>query len=120
MRYAAARMKRRPTSLDALRESEARYRELFENATAPMATFTLDGRFTAINRAYEDILGFTREELIGQPLARVLTPAGGALAAERARRAAAGEKVPSTFEIEVRTKAGAVHPAEGSVAGIHG
>src|SRR5205823_6166825 len=108
----ARRAPRTPDTSAALRESEARYRELFQKATAPMATFSLDGRFTDVNQAYVEQLGFTREELIGQSLTIVLTPAGIALAADRQRLAAAGEPLPSTFEIETATKRGDIHLAQ--------
>lgn len=35
---------------DALREDEERYRDLFENASDAILTFTLDGIITAVNR----------------------------------------------------------------------
>jgi PAS domain-containing protein len=50
----------------ALRESEKRYRDLFENANDMMTTIALDGTFLAVNRKTEQLLGYSREELIGQ------------------------------------------------------
>ncbi len=42
---------------EALRASEARYRNLFENANDMIATFTLDGTITSVNRGLEVTLG---------------------------------------------------------------
>src|SRR5262245_36363358 len=92
---------------EALRESEARYRNLFENANDPIATFTLDGLITSVNRAAERLLGWSRAELIGQSYHTVVTPASMALVDERTRRFLAGEKLPSSlFEIELVSKDG--------------
>lgn len=57
----------------ALQRSEARYRDLFENATDLIATVDLDDRITAVNRAFVRALGYTQDELIGKPL-RDLVP----------------------------------------------
>ena len=57
-----------------LRESEERYRDLFENATDLIATVDLESRFTEVNTAFARALGYTREELVGRPLADVVPP----------------------------------------------
>src|SRR5205807_960593 len=44
----------------ALRESEERYRELFENANDIIYTQDLQGNFTSINRTGEQLTGYTR------------------------------------------------------------
>jgi PAS domain S-box-containing protein len=49
----------------ALMRSEARYRALFENARDIIYTRDLDGRFTSINRAGEEVTGYSREEILG-------------------------------------------------------
>ena len=57
-----------------LRQSERRYRDLFENATDLIATVDLESRFTDVNRAFARGLGYTRDELVGRPLAEVVPP----------------------------------------------
>ena len=53
----------------ALRHSEARYRDLFENATDLISAVDLDGLLTAVNEAFVSTTGYSREELIGMPIA---------------------------------------------------
>src|SRR5215510_10615999 len=68
-----------------LRESQGRYRDLSENAIDIIATFTLDQIITNVNRGAEVLLGWSREELVGQHVHKVATPASVALAEDRAR-----------------------------------
>ena len=49
----------------ALRESEERYRELFENAKDAVYVQDLDGNYLKINRAAEELSGYSREEIVG-------------------------------------------------------
>ncbi len=44
---------------EALQQSEARFRELFENATDLIYTTDFQGCFTSINKVGEDITGYT-------------------------------------------------------------
>jgi two-component system sensor histidine kinase/response regulator len=97
---------------EALRESEERYRNLFENANDAIVTFTLDGIVTSVNRGLEAMLGWSREELIGQHYSKFVTPASVALGQERTRRFLAGERLPSIFEGEQVRKDGRIVPVE--------
>jgi two-component system NtrC family sensor kinase len=54
--------------------SEARYRNLVETATDAIYTMDADGSFTSVNRATCEILGYSREELLGRPARRLLDP----------------------------------------------
>lgn len=51
---------------EALRESEERYRELFENAKDATYVHDLDGRYVSVNRAAEKLSGHTRHEINGR------------------------------------------------------
>jgi len=54
---------------EALRASEERYRDLFENANDMVFSLDLQGRFLPVNKAAERITGYAREELLGMNLA---------------------------------------------------
>ena len=51
---------------EALRESEERYRELFENAKDATYVHDLSGRYTSVNRAAEKLSGYTKGEILGK------------------------------------------------------
>jgi len=95
-----------------LRESEQRYRNLFENANDAIVTFTLEGTVTSVNRGLEAMLGWSREELLGQHYRKFVTPASVVLGQERTRRFLAGERLPSIFEGEMMGEDGRIIPVE--------
>ena len=98
---------------EAIRESEARYRSLFDNANDSILTFTLEGVVTSVNRAYERLTDWTRDELIGLNWDVLIAPVDRERMADRTRRALAGEKLPSQFEVRTLCKDGRVVPLEG-------
>jgi two-component system cell cycle sensor histidine kinase/response regulator CckA len=102
-----------PQTLEALRASEARYRDLFEHAEDLIFSCALDGTITSVNRAVERLLGWPREALIGQHESKILTPASIALGRERVHRSLAGERLPKLFELEAVRRDGSLVPLEG-------
>ncbi len=57
-----------------LRQSEERYRELFENANDIIYTHDLTGNFTSINKAAERITGYALQEILKMNIVQVLAP----------------------------------------------
>jgi PAS domain S-box-containing protein len=53
---------------DALRESEKKFRDLYDNAPLGYHEYNLEGRITNVNRTGLDMLGYTVEEVIGLPI----------------------------------------------------
>lgn len=58
---------------EAVRESEARYRTLFEATTEAVFLETLDGRVLDCNTAASQILGYSKEELLGLSVADLVS-----------------------------------------------
>src|SRR3989442_1653448 len=54
---------KRKQAEEALRKSEERWRSVFQNSAIGMALTDLNGRFIAVNRAYQEIVGYSEEEL---------------------------------------------------------
>jgi diguanylate cyclase (GGDEF)-like protein/PAS domain S-box-containing protein len=96
----------RARSGTAARESEDRYRDLFENANEPIGTVTMDDEITDVNRAFERVLGYDRGELIGTNLARYLTQRGLDEAHVATELKLSGEVKGTTFEQEFIAKDG--------------
>ncbi|HSD45816.1 MAG TPA: PAS domain S-box protein, partial [Pyrinomonadaceae bacterium] len=89
----------------AIRESEERYRELFENANDIIYTHDLQGNFTSLNRTGERITGYSREETMRMNVADVIAPEYLDLAREMIAHKAA-EHVSTVYEIDIISKKG--------------
>ena len=88
-----------------IRESEERYRELFENANDIIYTHDLEGNFTSLNRTGERITGYPREEAIKMNVADVIAPDYLNLAREMIAQKAS-QRVSTVYEIDIISKEG--------------
>jgi PAS domain S-box-containing protein len=95
----------------ALSTSEARYRELFENANDIIYTHDLQGYFTSINKAAAQLSGYTQAEALQMHIAQVVAPEHLALANQTTARQLAGA-TPPPYELAIRTKEGRQVPLE--------
>jgi diguanylate cyclase (GGDEF)-like protein/PAS domain S-box-containing protein len=89
----------------ALRETEERYRELFENASDLIYTHDLTGRFTSVNKAAELVTGYTAGELLQMNLSQIVAPEHLDLVRSMAHRELPGDERPRD-EIEIVAKDG--------------
>ncbi|HTH38258.1 MAG TPA: PAS domain S-box protein [Pyrinomonadaceae bacterium] len=113
---------------EALRESEIKYRDLFEYANDLIYTHDLQGNFTSLNRAGERITGYSRAEALKMNIAQVVAPGSVAAAREMTARKLA-EGLATTYEIDIVAKDGRIVSLElstrligepGKPAGIQG
>ncbi|NJD78188.1 MAG: PAS domain S-box protein [Candidatus Methanoperedens sp.] len=112
-----------------LKESEARYRELFENADDVMYTFDSKGFFQTINNAGLKALGATRDEIIGSHGSKWIAPDSMKIANERFMKLISGVSIDEMAIYEIVCKNGEHKWAElrtrpikegTKITGIHG
>lgn len=90
---------------DALRASEERFRELFENANDIVFVHDLHGQILAVNRAAERITGFSRSEILGSNFFQLISPESRELARDTVR-AHLGGGAPETIQLPMVSKSG--------------
>ncbi|MGH9793233.1 MAG: PAS domain S-box protein [Candidatus Acidiferrales bacterium] len=96
-----------------LRESEDRYRDLFENAHELIQVVAPDGSLLYVNRAWRETLGYKDHEVAGLSIFQVIHPESQEHCSGIFQRALQGEKL-ERVEVEFVTRAGARIFAEGS------
>ncbi|MEP7148606.1 MAG: PAS domain S-box protein [Acidobacteriota bacterium] len=95
----------RKRSQEALKESESRFRDLFENANDLIYTHDLQGKFTSLNRAGERITGYSRDEALNIHISALVAPEYLEYAQRMTLRKLVGE-IPSSYELEIKAKDG--------------
>jgi len=99
---------------EALRESEERYRDLFENANDLIQSVTPDGHFRYVNTAWRNVLGYSKEEVANLTLWDIIHPDYINHCREIFQKVMSGETANNVEAVFV-TKDGRVVPVEGSV-----
>ena len=108
LREAEARRDRKRTER-ALRESEARFKDLYDNAPLGYHEYNKEGRITQVNRTSLEMLGYEADEMIGQPVWTF--SANGGTVREEVQAKLAGRLPPGqTFERTFRRKNGSTFP----------
>jgi PAS domain S-box-containing protein len=100
-----------------LRESEARYRDLFDNASDLICVTDLEGSFVYVNRAWHDATGYSDEELRRMRLADLVPPEQCAALADAYARVLAGETV-EHLDLTFLTRAGSAVAVDGSAGSV--
>ena len=92
-------------------ESEARYRDCFENAKDAIYVHDLNGRYTMVNKAGEALIGYTREEILQMTIADVV-PRNCIEKIQTRLKKKLADHAPTIYEVEAIRKDGTRVPVE--------
>jgi PAS domain S-box-containing protein len=100
-------LKERQLALDALRESEEKYRTLVESAAEGMF-MVLDGSMMYANLTIADMLGYSKDDLTGMKAEDIFNTLEDSDENRYIQDLIRGNPVPERFEVQLKTKTGAV------------
>lgn len=89
-----------------LKESEKRYRELFEGANDLIYIHDLSGNFLSMNKAAERVFGYTQEEILKLDMKRVVAPDHLSIAAQMMEKKIKNNLKQTVYELNCLTKEG--------------
>lgn len=100
---------------DVLRESEEKYSVLVEKARDGVVIIQ-DGVYQFANRAFENLLGFSFQEVVGKPVEHLIAPAQKDLVKAYYAARMAGKNPPTRYEVGLARKDGSLCYGEISAA----
>lgn len=113
---------------EALRESEARHRQIVENALDIIYAIDVDGTVTSVNPAFEAVTGWPAARWVGSSYAELIHPEDLPVVRERFRKLARRTSIPPA-EVRILSKNGEYRTLElrtsaqfegNRVVGVHG
>ena len=108
-----AEMLERERATEKQRESEERYRDLFENSSDTIYTHDLDGSYRSINRAGERLLGYSRKQFCGLNFRDIIVPEDLPTAIENLRRKIESDaEETGPYDVRVRCRDGSLRWVE--------
>ena len=109
-----------------LKRQEEKYRSIIDNMQLGLVEVDLDYRVQYANQSYCQMIGYSAEELLGQPLHSLILPVNG-LELMREKQAERQKGIASSYELEVIAKQGerkwlfvGAAPQRGSNGGLAG
>jgi PAS domain S-box-containing protein len=105
---------------EAVKQSERRYRNLFDSASEAIFIRDIEGRIIEVNQAASDLTGYTIDELASMNIRQLLTSESFDIAMEMQRRQIEGETASQRFELEIIRKDGATAFIEVAISLITG
>ncbi|MCD6243110.1 PAS domain S-box protein [Candidatus Bathyarchaeota archaeon] len=95
-----------------LEEIKKRYSVLVEYAGDGVVVIRKDGKILFVNSKLIEMLGYEKNEILESHFSRFIAPEYVKITSERFHKRLKGEKVPSTYEIELLAKNGEKIPVE--------
>lgn len=95
-----------------LASAKEKYRDLFDNANDLLYTTDLNGIFTSANHEMLSVLGYTKDELVGQPISKILTTGGLEIARDKMAAKINGAASHTNYHLEILAKDGHLIPIE--------
>ncbi len=96
----------RKRTSDALIESEARYRQLFENANDIIYVHDLKGNYISINQAAQRVIGYTQDEAMSLNMNDIIAPEDLKLVKRKLSKKVTGASGQTVYEVECVKKDG--------------
>ena len=104
-------------ALEALRESEERYRTLIETITDLVFMVDTNGKLIFLNPEFEKFTGYPVRDFIGHSFTEVLAPEYIESTVDRFKRGLSGETIP-IYEVALKHKDGKTAPVELNVTSL--
>jgi PAS domain S-box-containing protein len=102
----------------ALQENELRYRALFERTSDAVFILDLEGRYIAVNQRAADMIGYSRDQMIGMSAQHVVIPDEYSHSQDRLAALKAGQSLP-VYERTLQRKDGTKVPVEINAALVY-
>jgi PAS domain S-box-containing protein len=84
--------------IEKLRESEQKYRDLFENANDLIVVFNMEGVIEDVNRAVEETVGLSRDKIVGRRVEEFIHPDSRQKIRERISQILETKRSPESYE----------------------
>src|SRR3990172_3614935 len=101
----------------AIKEAEERYKTLFDYAEDSMLMVDLEGRVVAVNKREEEVIGYSKDALVGQVFSMTLRHEDQESFARLFKRTLEGEEIPTT-EVKVLSLSWGMLTMEMDLTGI--
>ncbi len=101
--------------IEELNKKERKYRALFENSPDAVVLVTLMGEFLDVNKAFEDLIGYTKEEIVGRSYREVFDERSAKILQEKFNEVYEKNIDLVKVEFDIKTRKGKNVSVEGNI-----